>query len=147
MSDCDNSSGCLGSIVSLLLLAFLWPYMIAALGAYLAYLLFLELIAWVALHWVLVSGCLMAVLALHLAFRFKLVSYISSMFIPRKARASFESVKLPVISSVTSKDGHVFTPSSDLYCYWCTKKLGLQSWERAEKYYCQDCYDNICKNK
>jgi len=147
MGDYDNSSGCFGSIVSLLLLAFLWPYIIAVLTIYLAYLLFLEVIAWLALHWVLVSICLAAVLALYLAIRFKLVSHLSSWILTRKVRASFEPAQLPASSRVLLGDERIFTPSSDLYCYWCTKKLGLQSWERAGKYYCQDCYDNICKNK
>ena len=44
--------GCLGSIISLLLLAVLWPYIVAAIAIYFAYLLLLELIAWIALNWV-----------------------------------------------------------------------------------------------
>ena len=33
-----------------------------------------------------------------------------------------------------------FVPSSNLYCYWCAKKLGLKSWESNGRYYCEGCY-------
>jgi DNA-directed RNA polymerase subunit RPC12/RpoP len=26
-----------------------------------------------------------------------------------------------------------------LYCYRCTKKLGLNAWEMDGKYYCEEC--------
>lgn len=32
-----------------------------------------------------------------------------------------------------------FIPSSNLYCYWCTKKLGLKSWELGGHFYCEAC--------
>jgi hypothetical protein len=32
-----------------------------------------------------------------------------------------------------------FIPSTNLYCYWCTKKLGIQAWEKNGKYYCDEC--------
>jgi hypothetical protein len=33
-----------------------------------------------------------------------------------------------------------FVPSTNLYCYWCTTKLGIKAWERGGHYYCQKCY-------
>jgi hypothetical protein len=30
--------------------------------------------------------------------------------------------------------------SSNLYCYWCSRKLGVKSWEKGAKYYCDVCY-------
>lgn len=35
-----------------------------------------------------------------------------------------------------------FVPSSNLYCYWCTKKLGLKSWELEGHYYCNSCHSS-----
>lgn len=35
-----------------------------------------------------------------------------------------------------------FVPSSNLYCYWCTKKLGLKSWELDGHYYCDSCHSS-----
>ncbi|MEA9599872.1 hypothetical protein VC178_08225 [Polynucleobacter sp. AP-Sanab-80-C2] len=35
-----------------------------------------------------------------------------------------------------------FVPSSNLYCYWCTKKLGLKSWEFEGHYYCDSCHSS-----
>lgn len=35
-----------------------------------------------------------------------------------------------------------FLPSSNLYCYWCTKKLGLKSWELDGHYYCDSCHSS-----
>jgi hypothetical protein len=35
-----------------------------------------------------------------------------------------------------------FVPSSNLYCYWCTKKLGLKSWELDGRYYCDSCHSS-----
>ena len=143
--------GCLGSIISLLLLAVLWPYIVAAIAIYFAYLLLLELIAWIALNWVLVSACLLAVLAFYLAIRFKLATRVYAYLLARRARASFESIELQMSATVIQEglpeNSSIFTPSTNLYCYWCTKKLGLQSWERSGKYYCQSCYEAICKQK
>lgn len=30
-----------------------------------------------------------------------------------------------------------------LYCYYCTKKLHLQSWKNIENYYCDQCYEKL----
>ena len=32
-----------------------------------------------------------------------------------------------------------FIPSTNLYCYWCTRKLGLKAWEKQGHYYCEEC--------
>jgi len=33
-----------------------------------------------------------------------------------------------------------FVPTTNLYCYWCTAKLGIKAWERSGHYYCEKCY-------
>lgn len=35
-----------------------------------------------------------------------------------------------------------FVPSSNLYCYWCTKKLGLKPWELGGHFYCDSCHSS-----
>jgi len=30
-----------------------------------------------------------------------------------------------------------------LYCYYCTKKLHLESWKNIENYYCDECYERL----
>jgi len=151
MSDYDQSFGCLGTIISAALLIFLWPYIVAAISIYFAYILFLELLAWVALNWVLVSVCLIAILTFYMVIRYKLARRIYAQIAAKRIRTSFESTALPLVaSSVISsalERSSIFKPSTDLYCYWCTKKLGLQSWQRAGKFYCQSCYESICKGE
>ena len=57
----------------------------------------------------------------------------------RKSTVSSKS-RLPVLNwkEVEAK----FVPSSNLYCYWCTKKLGLKSWELDGHYYCDYCHSS-----
>lgn len=30
-----------------------------------------------------------------------------------------------------------------LYCYYCTKKLHLESWKNIKNYYCDECYEKL----
>lgn len=45
-----------------------------------------------------------------------------------------------LITAVTINTGDKFTPSTDLYCYWCTRKLGFKAWKKLGHYYCDECY-------
>ena len=149
MSDRD-SYGCLGSIISLLLLAFLWPYIIGAIGIFIGYLLLLEAISWVARNWLLVGSLITIILALFLAIYYKLLNPILARISGIRVKASFKAVDCSSDHQIAQKQlkgPSIFMPSTNLYCYWCTKKLGLQSWERAGKYYCQSCYQSICNQK
>ena len=144
MGDYDQSSGCLGSIISAVLLIFLWPYIVAVIGIYLAYLVLLEVTAWLASNWLWVGGFLCVAFVLYLAIHLRLIAHIFSWVSSKQLRSSFKKVEFPLEISPIASGDRTFTPSTDLYCYWCTKKLGLQSWERSGKYYCHSCYESIC---
>ena len=58
MSDYDdyvsnNSGGIIGYIVSALILIALWPYILALLGIYIAYILAVAVLGWIAEHWII----------------------------------------------------------------------------------------------
>ena len=143
--------GCLGSILSLVLLVVLWPYIIAAIGIYIAFLILVEILAWIATNWIMVGVWLMFFLGIYLVLKYKLPSRAFARIAFKREKASFKTIDWPAAPQRapehSTKDPSVFTPSTNLYCYWCTKKLGLQSWERSGKYYCQSCYEAICKKK
>jgi len=150
MSDRDGY-GCLGSIISLLLLAILWPYIIAAIGIYIAFLVLVEILAWIASNWIVLSAWLMFFLGLYLVAKYKLPSRAFARIAFKREKASFNTINWPAAPQSAPEDltraPSIFTPTTNLYCYWCTKKLGLQSWERSGKHYCQSCYEAICKKK
>ena len=140
MSDDNNSSGIFGAIISAVILVVIWPYLLALLGIYIAYMVVLAILAWIAENWILVAGLVCGALGIYYFFRYKLVSK-ACRYVFFKSQVKSIQVEL----SDTSQG--IWTPSSSLYCYWCTKKLGLQNLERADKYYCQLCYGNINKAK
>jgi hypothetical protein len=39
-----------------------------------------------------------------------------------------------------SKSKQIFVPTTNMYCYYCTRKLGLKAWESNGKYSCEQCH-------
>lgn len=54
----------------------------------------------------------------------------------KKAKTLIKPINL---ASNWKKVDEPFVPSSNLYCYWCTKKLGLKLWELDGHYFCDSC--------
>jgi len=147
MSDDDSSSGIIGSLISLVLLIVLWPYILAAIGIFIAYLLLVEMLSWVGAHLLLTISVMGLTLAIYLVFKCNLigrvVSYLSREIRLHKERKGWTPVQELILQADPEILDRPFVPSTNLYCYWCTKKLGAQSWEKGGKYYCHHCYEKL----
>lgn len=56
---------------------------------------------------------------------------------------SLDSSKNLIIDNQANQEGISITNQSTLYCYFCTKKLGLKSWRNSGRYYCDICHDKL----
>ena len=150
MSDDDNSSGIIGGLISLILLVVLWPYILAAIGLYFAYLLILGILNWIAVNKLLTISIIAGVIFIYIVIRQHLLGRSFKWAVDRaranRVKASFTQVGLSPPQPPAKFEEIGFIPSSNLYCYWCTKKLGIQSWERSGRFYCHDCYEKITKS-
>lgn len=136
MSDDSDSGGIFGAIISAFILVAIWPYLLALLGIYFAYMVALAILAWIADNWILVVGLACGVLAIYCIFRYRLIGKAWS-YLFSKAQAKPIKVKL---NDVPERS---WVPSTNLYCYLCTRKLGIQAWERNGVYYCDECNRKI----
>ena len=138
MSDNNDSGGIIGAIISIVILVAIWPYLLALLGIYLAYLAVLAILAWIAENWLITAAFAMGILSIYSIFRYQLIGkawrYVLSMAQEKPTELLLEN--LPE---------RKFIPSTNLYCYWCTKKLGIQAWEKDGKYYCRTCSEKLAK--
>ena len=153
MSDYDdynsnNSGGIIGSIISALILIALWPYILALLGIYIAYLVAVAVLGWIAEHWVLTGLYVASALGVYAIFHYRLIPKAW-----KRALIYFRPKPISVVLSGASVEENIaepqnlaerkFIPSTNLYCYWCTKKLGIKAWEKNGKYYCDECIDRV----
>jgi len=141
MSDDNDSSGIIGTIISVLILAAIWPYLLALLGIYIAYMVVLAILAWIAENWILTMGIVAGILAIYCIFKYKLIGK-AWRYVLTKAQPKPIEVTLGDLPDLAERR---FIPSTNLYCYWCTKKLGIKAWESDGKYYCQDCQEKLQK--
>lgn len=147
MSDDNDSGGIIGTIISIFILAAIWPYLLALLGIYIAYILAVAILEWIAQNWLIVGMIIGGVLALYCIIRFRVAQGVW-----RRITLSLRQKPLGVIldgefqASVTST-AREFEPSTNLYCYWCTKKLGINAFELRGKYYCRNCNDRLLSDK
>lgn len=142
MSDDDRSS-LLGSIISLVLLVILWPYILAAIYLFITYLMLVALFNWVMDNLPLVLSFMAGILLIYLVIRLQLIPKAYRLIIKKldsKARQVNFSKELPL-----SAERH-FSPSTNLYCYYCTKKLGIQAYELKGHYFCDECYKSQLKS-
>jgi hypothetical protein len=140
--DSNNSGGIIGTIVSIMILAAIWPYLVALLGIYIAYMALLAVLEWIAQNpWIVISF-LLGLCLLYAVFRYRLIPRAwRSMMIKLQPRA----VEVNLTQNEWAKNipdlaNRKFIPSTNLYCYWCTKKLGMKAWEKNGKYYCDACH-------
>jgi hypothetical protein len=143
MSDDNDSGGIIGTIISVLILAAIWPYLLALLGIYIAYMVALAILAWIAENWILTISLIAGILAIYFIFKYKLIGK-AWKYVFAKAQTKPIEVALRDLPDLSERK---FIPSTNLYCYWCTKKLGLRVWEINGKYFCQDCYENKLGSK
>ncbi len=145
MSDDNGSGGIVSTIISILILAAIWPYILALLGLYIAYMVAMAVLEWMSQNPLIVVLILLGTLSVYAICRYRLI--------PMAWRWLIENL-LPKAKEVALRQNHMsneipnlaqrkFIPSTNLYCYWCTKKLGIKAWEKGSKYYCDDCKDQI----
>lgn len=148
MSDDNDSGGIIGTIISVLILAAIWPYLLALLGIYIAYIVVLAILVWIAKHWVLTGLYVGGALGIYAIFYYRLIPkawkralkyfQLKPVFISLLGASVQENVAEPPNSAERK-----FIPSTNLYCYWCTKKLGIKAWEKNSKYYCDECINKV----
>jgi hypothetical protein len=141
MSDDNDSGGIIGTIISLLILAAIWPYLLAAIALYVAYLAALAVLEWMAQNPGTVVCILMGVASIYAVFHYRLIPKAWRALMQRLQTKPVE-VELPRLEALESMPNlaeRKFIPSTNLYCYWCTKKLGIKAWEKGGKYYCDEC--------
>lgn len=147
MSDDNDSGGIIGSIISIFILVALWPYFLALLGIYIAYILVIEALEWVSQHLLLVMAYSAIFLTFLLILRYGVIQKLWRSLIvylqPKPAEVMFSKDFPPAPYHHKS----LFEPSTNLYCYWCTKKLGIKAFELNGKYYCLDCNQALLNNK
>lgn len=135
MSDEQGSGGIIGTIISALILVAIWPYLMALFGIYIAYIIAMVILEWLATHWIFSLTCTASLLMVYLVLRFRLIQRgIQRIQQSRNIVGANELSVNPELRPVSR-----FIPSTNLYCYWCTKKLGLQAHEYQGKFYCDSC--------
>ena len=147
--DCNgNSGGIIGAIISIFILAAIWPYLLAILGIYIAYLVVLAILEWIAHNPLLVVLILLGVFSIYAIFRYRLISKAWKWMVAQlKPRAvEVDLYQNEMASEALDLVRRKFAPSTNLYCYWCTKKLGIKAFELNGKYYCQSCNEKLLTN-
>ena len=146
MSDYDdygsnNSGGIVGTLISLLILAVIWPYLLALLGLYIAYMAALAALEWMTQNPLIVVLLLLGVASIYAIFHYRLIPKAWRWLIAQLKPKAIETVLISneVTEPLPDLAQRKFIPSSNLYCYWCTRKLGIKAWERNGKYSCDEC--------
>jgi hypothetical protein len=141
MSDDNDSGGIFGTIISLLILVAIWPYLLAALALYVAYQAAIAILEWIAQNPGTVVSILLGVTAIYALFHYRLIPK-AWRALKKKLQVKPIAVCLPqseIEECMPNLAERKFIPSTNLYCYWCTKKLGIKAWEKNGKYYCDEC--------
>jgi hypothetical protein len=139
MSDDNDSGGIIGAIISIFILAALWPYILALLGIYIAYILAIAVLEWIASNWPIVVMIVSSILGVYALIRYKLVQRIWGKIIPSFKKEPVEITLEQGSNKAPNLGSRSFNPTTNLYCYWCTKKLGVKAWEQDGRYYCDNC--------
>ncbi|MBU3630528.1 hypothetical protein [Polynucleobacter sp. AP-Melu-500A-A1] len=141
MSDDNDSGGIIGSLISIFILIAIWPYLLALLGIYIAYLAVLAALEWISQNPLTVVLILLGVLCVYAIFHYRLLTKVWRwLIIQLKPKTADAHLYQEVIDAKTSAlANRTFIPSTNLYCYWCTKKLGMKAWEKDGKYFCNNC--------
>jgi len=137
----NGSGGIISTIISILILAAIWPYLMAIVGLYIAYLAAIAILEWIAQNPLTVVFILLGIFCIYAIFHYRLIPKAWRwMIAPLKPKAVEVHISQYVVNSeLPDLASRKFIPSTNLYCYWCTKKLGIQAFELESKYYCDTC--------
>jgi len=144
-----DSGGIIGAIISIFILAAIWPYILAAIALYIAYIAAVAILEWIAQNPFTVVCLLLGTIGLYAVFRYHLIPKAWKVFM-RQLKAKPTEIDLPQLEMggvMPNLADRKFIPSTNLYCYWCAKKLGIKAYEFNGKYYCQSCNQAILNNK
>ena len=141
----NNSGGIIGTIISILILAAIWPYILAVIALYAAYLAALAILEWMAQNPFTVVCIILGIASIYMVFHYR---FIQKAWKALKKKLQAKPIESNLSQSYAEENmpnlaERKFIPSSNLYCYWCTKKLGIKAWERNGKYYCDICNSKI----
>ena len=129
----------LGAIIKALILVAIWPYLLVLLGIFIAYLLGLVALAWIEKNWLFTLEFSVGVVVIYGLYRCHLIVKVWE-FVFGKVQVTPTDNKVENISNLSERK---FIPSTNLYCYSCIKKLGIQSFEINHHFYCKDCSKKI----
>ena len=143
--DGNQSSGIIGTIISILILAAIWPYLLAILGLYIAYVAAVAVLEWMSQNLWTVAFILLTALSIYVVIHYRLIpkawKWLIMQLMPKASMVNLDQAQ--VNQELPDLTQRKFIPSTDLYCYWCTKKLGRNAWEKGGKYYCDECKDRV----
>ena len=137
--DGSNSGGCLSSLITLLLL----PYIIIFYGYALLALMALMILEWIKENILSILVYAAPVVALIVIIKLGIPQAIYRSirgWITKPSKEVVADVQNEVVFTPSIDTLRSFSPSINLYCYWCTRKLGIQAWEKSGKYVCQECH-------
>jgi hypothetical protein len=66
---------------------------------------------------------------------------LSSQFLRKQSNFAERKISTSKELKMGRRD---FEPTEGLYCYFCTKKLGLEGFERNGRFYCKECFSKYC---
>ena len=143
--DMDENSpdSLLGTIIKALILVAIWPYLLVLLGIFIAYLLGLLAFAWIEKNWLFTLAFSVGVLVIYYVYRCRLIVKALE-FVFGKGQVTRTGNIVEKISDFPERE---FIPSTNLYCYQCIKKLGMQSFEINHQFYCKECSEKIADNE
>ena len=142
--DGSNSGGCLSGLITLLLL----PYIIIFYGYALLALIALMILEWIKENILTILAYTAPVITLYIVIKLGIPQGIYRAFrawMRKQPREAIPDVLNETTFTPSMDTLRSFTPSSNLYCYWCTRKLGLQSYQFKGHYYCQSCSEKVDK--
>ena len=135
--DNSGSGGCLSPILTLLLL----PYILAFYGYMLLLLLAVAIFEWVKTNFLIILLYLAPIGLLYLVVRSGLFRQGLDWIKRGYKKSQYKVLERKDLEVPQQESSRAFIPSSNLYCYWCTRKLGLKAWEKNGRYVCQECYE------
>lgn len=123
--DQNSSGGIIDTIISILILAAIWPYLLALLGLYIAYMVAVALLEWMTQNPLTVVLMLLGVALVYAICHYQLLSKLWRWIIAQLRHKSVEAHLSHNEMTPRASDSaqRKFIPSTNLYCYWCTTKL------------------------
>ena len=115
MSDENDSGGIIGTIISIFILAAIWPYLLALLGIYIAYILAVAILEWIAQNWLIVGMIIGGVLALYCIIRFKVAQGLWRRMTLSIRQKPVEVILGGEFQGSVNSTARQFEPSTSLY--------------------------------